>query len=175
VTFALLYIDASIWKRSFELIWHNLSTTLWRRVETGGIAPRIVNIGVGWRWVIFIPRPLYPRLRAPDTHWICGWVGSRADLNVVAKREIPVRIGNRIQVVQPIPSHYTCWNIPVISMITLKSPSIYDIFVGLSHAVKILNSVCWLRHKRKWKISGKIALIRIWGQFFRHGSTYRIV
>jgi hypothetical protein len=28
----------------------------------GGIAPRILNLGTGWRWVVsFTPRPLYPR------------------------------------------------------------------------------------------------------------------
>jgi hypothetical protein len=28
--------------------------------------------------VSFTPRPLCPRERAPDTHWIGGWVGPRA-------------------------------------------------------------------------------------------------
>jgi hypothetical protein len=28
-----------------------------------------------------MPRPLYPRERAPGTHWIGGWVGPRADLD----------------------------------------------------------------------------------------------
>jgi len=29
--------------------------------ESGGIAPRILNLGIGQRWVVsFTPRPLYP-------------------------------------------------------------------------------------------------------------------
>jgi hypothetical protein len=31
-----------------------------------------------------------PRERAPDTHWIGGWVGPRADLDAVVKRKIPI-------------------------------------------------------------------------------------
>jgi hypothetical protein len=34
-------------------------------------------------------RPLYPRDKAPGTHWIGGWVGPRAGLNAVVKRKIP--------------------------------------------------------------------------------------
>jgi len=30
-----------------------------------------------------------PRERATSTHWIGGWVGSRASLDVVAKRKSP--------------------------------------------------------------------------------------
>jgi hypothetical protein len=33
---------------------------------------------------------LLPGVRAPGTHWIRGWVGPRADLDVVAKRKIPI-------------------------------------------------------------------------------------
>jgi hypothetical protein len=32
---------------------------------------------------------LPPRETAPDTHWIGGWVGPRAVLDVVVKRKIP--------------------------------------------------------------------------------------
>jgi hypothetical protein len=36
--------------------------------------------------VSFTHRPLYPRERAPDTHWIRGWVDPRAGLDDVEKR-----------------------------------------------------------------------------------------
>jgi hypothetical protein len=36
----------------------------------------------------FTPRPLSPGKRVRGTHWIGGWVGFRAGLEVVAKREI---------------------------------------------------------------------------------------
>jgi hypothetical protein len=54
-----------------------------------GILPRILDHGIGWRWVVsFTSRPIYPRERAPGTHWIGGWVGSRAGLDAVMKSEI---------------------------------------------------------------------------------------
>jgi hypothetical protein len=36
--------------------------------------------------VSFTSPPLYPRERAPGTHWIEGWVGPRAGLDDVVKR-----------------------------------------------------------------------------------------
>jgi hypothetical protein len=57
---------------------------------SGGIAPRILDLGTIWRWVVsFTPRPLYPKERAPGTHWIGGWVGPRAVLDAVVKRKVP--------------------------------------------------------------------------------------
>jgi hypothetical protein len=37
--------------------------------------------------VSYTPRPLYPRERTPDTHWIGGWVDPRAGLDDVEKRK----------------------------------------------------------------------------------------
>jgi hypothetical protein len=34
------------------------------------------------------PAPLYPRGKNTGTHWIGGWVGSRAGLNAEARRKI---------------------------------------------------------------------------------------
>jgi hypothetical protein len=35
-----------------------------------GIAPLILTLCVGWKCVInFIPRPLYPLIKNPGTHW----------------------------------------------------------------------------------------------------------
>jgi hypothetical protein len=54
---------------------------------SGDIARRILNLGTRWRWLAsFTPQALYPGERAPGTHWIGGWVGPRAGLNAVAKR-----------------------------------------------------------------------------------------
>jgi hypothetical protein len=38
--------------------------------------------------VSFLPLPLYPRGKTPGTHWIRGWVGTRAGLDAVEKRKI---------------------------------------------------------------------------------------
>jgi hypothetical protein len=35
------------------------------------------------------PACFIPRERVPGTHWIGGWVGSRASLDAVVKRKIP--------------------------------------------------------------------------------------
>jgi hypothetical protein len=57
---------------------------------SGGIVPRILDLGSRWRWVIsFTPRPLYPQGKSPGTHWIGGWVAPRAVLGAVVKRKIP--------------------------------------------------------------------------------------
>jgi hypothetical protein len=38
---------------------HHAVKTYW---ESGGTAPRILNLGTGWRWVVsFAPRQIYPR------------------------------------------------------------------------------------------------------------------
>jgi hypothetical protein len=51
---------------------------------SGGIAPRILDLGTRWRCVVSFT----PRERASSTHWIGGLVGSRAVLDAVVKRKI---------------------------------------------------------------------------------------
>jgi hypothetical protein len=41
-------------------------------------------------WTLDGARRFAPRKRAPGTHWIGGWVGPRAGLDVVGKRKISV-------------------------------------------------------------------------------------
>jgi len=52
----------------------------WR---SGGIAPRITNLGISYRSVVsFTSQPLFtPGERVPDTHWIGGWVSPKAGLD----------------------------------------------------------------------------------------------
>jgi len=40
--------------------------------------------------------------RAANTIWTGGWLGPRAGLDAMAKRNIPVSVGNRTPVVQPV-------------------------------------------------------------------------
>jgi hypothetical protein len=56
----------------------------------GGIAPRILDLGTRWRrGQLHTPVALPPRKEPPGTHWIVGWVGPRAGLDLVMKRKIP--------------------------------------------------------------------------------------
>jgi hypothetical protein len=46
-----------------------------------GTAPRILNLGTTWRWVVsFTPRPLYHRERAHGDRLIGSWVVPKAGL-----------------------------------------------------------------------------------------------
>jgi hypothetical protein len=56
------------------------------------------------------PAALPPRERAPDTHLIGGWVGSRAVLDAVVKRKIPSprpESNPRTPIIQPVAQRYT--------------------------------------------------------------------
>jgi hypothetical protein len=61
---------------------------------SGGIAPRILNLGSRWKRVVsFTPRPLYFMLRALGTHWIGGWMSPRAGLDTMAnKKSVPLKV-----------------------------------------------------------------------------------
>jgi hypothetical protein len=73
-------------KLSLCLTKHHAMKTYYR---SGGIAPRILDLGSRWRWVVsFTPGRFTPRERAPGTHWIGAWVGPRTVLDAVVKRKI---------------------------------------------------------------------------------------
>jgi hypothetical protein len=44
--------------------------------------PHFLDLGTSFK-----PRPLYPRERAPGTHWIGGYVDTRAGLDELEKRK----------------------------------------------------------------------------------------
>jgi len=56
------------------------STTPWRRMGSGGIAPFFLNVGTRWKWVVSFT----PGERAPGVHRIGGWVDPRIALDAVA-------------------------------------------------------------------------------------------
>jgi hypothetical protein len=79
---------------------------------SGGIAPRILLTSALDRgeWSASRPCRFTPREGAPGTHWIGGWVGPRAVLDVVVKRKIPNprwESNPRTPIVQPIAQRYT--------------------------------------------------------------------
>jgi hypothetical protein len=56
----------------------------------------------GGEWSASRPRPLYPRERAPRTHWIRGWVGSRAGLDTGGDRNSQPLAGIELPIIQPV-------------------------------------------------------------------------
>lgn len=69
--------------------------------------PCILNLGTRRKWVVGYAL----RLFYAGVHWVGGWVGPRADLDVVAKTEIPAPAGNRNSVVESVACHDTDWAI----------------------------------------------------------------
>jgi hypothetical protein len=59
-------------------------------------------------------RPLYPREKAPSTHWVGGWVGYRASMDDIQKRKFLTVPGLELRpsAVQLVPSRYTNYAIP---------------------------------------------------------------
>jgi hypothetical protein len=74
--------------------------------ESGGIAPLVLTSALdGGEWSASRLGRFTPRERSPSTHWIGGWVGSRAVLDVVVKRKIPSHCwesNSSTQIVQPV-------------------------------------------------------------------------
>jgi hypothetical protein len=69
------------WRRINCLLKH-YAMTCW---GSGGIAPRIINLGTRWRWMV----SLMPRLPYSGTHWIGDWMGPRSGLDLVTRRKNP--------------------------------------------------------------------------------------
>jgi hypothetical protein len=54
------------------------------------IALRILDLALdGDEWSASRSYHFIPRERAPGTHWIGGWLGPRAGLDVVVRRKVP--------------------------------------------------------------------------------------
>jgi hypothetical protein len=64
---------------------------------------------VGLKWSASRSGRLNPGERAPDTHWIGGWMGPRASLNDMEKwKFLPLSgLDSDPLVIQPVASHYT--------------------------------------------------------------------
>jgi hypothetical protein len=94
----------------FPVLW--LSTTPWGRIGgNGGITSCILTSALdGGEWSASLSSLFIPKETAPGTHWVGGWVGSRAVLDVVVKRKIPSP-HQESNSVQPIAPHYTYWAI----------------------------------------------------------------
>jgi hypothetical protein len=75
----------------------------------------------GGEWSASCPGHFTPRERAPDTHWIGGWVGPRAVLNAVVKRKIPSprrESNSRTPIVHLVAQRYTDWTIAALASVS---------------------------------------------------------
>jgi hypothetical protein len=90
----------------FFLTKHHAMKAYW---DSGGIAPRILNLGTRWRWVVrFTPRPLYPQGKSPwyPLHRRLGGKQSRSGRGGEEKNSHPLpRLDPPI--IQPVAQRYT--------------------------------------------------------------------
>jgi hypothetical protein len=91
----------------------------WRRMGEWRYSSTILDLGTRWRWVVsYTPRPLYPEEILPGTHWIGGWVGPRAGLDVVEKRKILALSGFEPRRSCPLPvTNIQCYVIASLSQL----------------------------------------------------------
>jgi hypothetical protein len=74
-------------KLSLCLTKHHAMKMYWGvEVQLHGFLTLVLD---GGEWSASHPGRFTPRERAPGTHWIGGWVGTRAILDVVVKKKIP--------------------------------------------------------------------------------------
>jgi hypothetical protein len=75
---------------------------------SGGIAPRILNLGARWRWVAsFTHWRFTPRETASGTHRIGNWVGPRAGIDTVVKRKNSQPLSGHVPpFIQPVVQRY---------------------------------------------------------------------
>jgi hypothetical protein len=77
----------------------------------------------GGEWSASHPDHFTSRERAPGTHWIGGWVGTRAILDMVVKRKIPSprkKLNPTTPIVQPIAQCYTDLAITTLYFVGMK-------------------------------------------------------
>jgi hypothetical protein len=81
-----------------------------KALGSGGMAPHILDSTLnGGEWSASRPGRFTPRKRAPGKHWIGGWVGPTAVLDMVVKGKIPSphqESKPRTMIIQPIGQHY---------------------------------------------------------------------
>jgi hypothetical protein len=73
------------------------STTPWRRIGEWrcSYTHSLILALDGGEWSASCPGRFTPREIAPGTHWIGGWVGSRAVLDTAVKKKFPAPAGNQ--------------------------------------------------------------------------------
>jgi hypothetical protein len=107
-------------KLSLCLTKHHGMKTYWR---SGGIAPRILDLGTRWRWVVsFTPRPLYPQGKSPcyPLDRRLGGPQKRSGHGGEEKNSQPPRT----PIVKPVTQRYTDWAITALGSSLFISESV---------------------------------------------------
>jgi hypothetical protein len=132
-------------KLSLCLTKHHAMKTYW---GNGGIAPRILDLGTRWRWVVsFAPRPLYPqgmspwyplgkRLGGPQS---CSGRGGEEKNS---QPPPPQDLNPRTPIVQPIVQRYTNWVITAMCTICILQMHSFRFLYLVSLGVHLFQIQC---------------------------------
>jgi hypothetical protein len=143
----LTYFDVKVKvqvKRSLCLTKHYAMKAYW---GSGGIAPRILDLGTRWSWVVsFTPRPLCHQGQSPRRPLVTRLDGPQCRLDAVAKRKIPsprLESNPRSPIFQPIAQWYTT------ELSRLPDPHVSKLnvrysFYSFKACLKILHELCGL-------------------------------
>jgi hypothetical protein len=85
--------------------------------------------GSEW-WASYTGR-FTPRVKAPGTHWIGGWVGPRAVLDTVVKRKIssPHReLNPGTLIVKPVAQRYTDWAVVALGSLVTRENNLFGYY-----------------------------------------------
>jgi hypothetical protein len=86
------------------------------------IDPHFLDLGTSWKWVVsFTPRPLYPRGKSPNIHWIGGWIDPRAGLDNVEKRKFLTLSGLKLRLLSHPARSQSLYRLCYLSSNTIKN------------------------------------------------------
>jgi hypothetical protein len=91
----------------FYLTGHHAKKAYW---GSEGIAPRNLDFGVRWRWLVnFTPLLLYPQGKSPwyPLNRRLGGPQSRSGRGGEEEKKLPALAGNKTPIIQPIAQRYT--------------------------------------------------------------------
>ena len=130
-----------------------------------GIAPRIHNLTVTWRWVaIFRSRPLYPWQWNPDVYWTVAFVGPGTFWTLWEKTEIEHSV---TRLPSPFPVDYTFISVPTASL----RADVQTSFIWIKHSSLVYKKTRSALGKGWFREKGDIDMCKI-GDTHTHTHTH---
>jgi hypothetical protein len=128
----------------------------WRIVWEWRYSSTILDLSTRWRWVVSFTTPAaLPRgERAPGIHWIGGYVGPRACLDVIKKRKVIPLPG--IEPGRPA-RRYISWatTTPTTKMkyfaFYVKRNAIFKTLQYFCHTVQLTRNYFYYKYKNSWR------------------------